>query len=127
MKSPARCVTIDIFGDHTTCCTRNRDIIIRHSSLRDLVARFAADGLLNPHLEKQGILGPTTCRRPADVALPRWNHEGGLAIDSAITNPLTKTNSRFVSPCEEYARTQKHGKYDKEFLKSAYSFCAMVW
>ena len=31
------------------------------------------------------------------------------------------------SPCEEYARTQEHGKYDKGFVGQSYSFCAMVW
>src|SRR4051794_2230173 len=43
----------------------------------------------------------------------------------------SRTHSRrrttVLSTRAECARTQKHGKYDKEFLKSAYSFCAMVW
>ena len=34
---------------------------------------------------------------------------------------------RFESPCEEYAETQKHGKYDKSFAETNFSFCAMVW
>ena len=62
--------TIDLLGDHATCCKRTSDNITRHNTLRDLIAQFAAGGLLNPQLEKQGILGPTSGRRPGDVTLP---------------------------------------------------------
>ena len=34
---------------------------------------------------------------------------------------------RLESPCEEYGVTQKHGKYDKSFAETNYSFCVMVW
>ena len=119
--------TIDIFGDHATCCQRNGDIIIRHNTLRNLVDNFASDGLLSPELEKQGILGNTTGRRPGDVTLNRWNAGGALAIDVAITSALSKTAIHIKSPCDEYAITQKHGKYDKSFAGTNYSFCAMVW
>jgi hypothetical protein len=53
----------------------------------------------------------------------RWR----LAIDVAITSALSKSATRHESPCEEYAATQKHGKYDKGFADTNYSFCAMVW
>jgi hypothetical protein len=81
--------TIDKYGDHATCCSRKGELVIRHNGLRDLVHLVAKEGLLNPQLEKQGILGPTTGRRPGDVTIPNWNG-GGLAIDVAITNPLTR-------------------------------------
>ena len=45
----------------------------------------------------------------------------------AVTSPLTKSNNRLENPCEEYALSQKHGKYDKGFVGQSYSFCAMVW
>jgi hypothetical protein len=118
--------TIDKYGDHATCCSKKGELVVRHNALRDLVYLFAQEGLLNPHLEKQGILGPTTGRRPGDVLLPNWNG-GGLAIDTAITSPLTKSSNRFPDPCEEYAAVQKHGKYDAGFVGTSYSFCAMVW
>ena len=94
--------------------------------MRNLVDSLASDGLLAPQLEKQGILGPTTGRRPGDVTLNRWSG-GPLAIDVAVTTPLTKSYNRFEQPCEEYAASQKHGKYDKDFVGTNYSFCAMVW
>ena len=81
--------TINIYGDHATC-THNGDIIIRHNTLRNLIDNFASDGLLAPQLEKQGILGNTTGRRPGDVTLQRWNAGGALAIDVAITSALGK-------------------------------------
>ena len=64
--------TINKFGDHATCCAMSGDRIVRHNSLRNLLDRFASDGLLSPVLEKQGILGPTIGRRPGDVTIPIW-------------------------------------------------------
>ena len=61
--------TINTFGDHATCCTSSGDLIIRHNSLRNLVEEFASDGMLSPVLEKEGILGNTTGRRPGDVTI----------------------------------------------------------
>ena len=118
--------TINLFGDHATCCTRNGDVITRHNTLRNLIDSLASDGLLAPQLEKQGILGVTTGRRPGDVTLNKWS-SGPLAIDVAITSPLTKSSTRLDDPCDEYAVSQKHRKYDKDFVGTNYSFCAMVW
>jgi len=81
--------TIDLLGDHATCCKRTSDNITRHNTLRDLIARFAP-GLI-------GIREPTSGRRLGDVILPRWNEEGGLAIDVAITSPLTKSSCHLVA------------------------------
>jgi hypothetical protein len=92
-----------------------------------LVHSIASDGLLQPALEKQGILGPTTGRRPGDVTIPDWKHGNGLAIDIAVTSPLTKTSLRLVNPCENYSEVQKHRKYDVSFEGSDYYFCAMVF
>ena len=107
--------------------THNGDIIIRHNTLRNLIDNFASDGLRAPQLEKQGILGNTTGRRPGDVTLQRWNAGGALAIDVAITSALGKKAMRLENPCEEFAVNQKHGKYDKSFAETNYSFCAMVF
>ena len=118
---------INIYGDHATCCAKKGDLVIRHNALRNLVYSIASDGLLKPVLEKQGILGPTTGRRPGDVAIPDWKHYNGLAIDVAVTSPLAKRNLRLVSPCEEYAAVEKHRKYDASFVGTNYYFCAMVF
>ena len=40
---------------------------------------------------------------------------------------LQKSSVRLINPCEEYAATQKHGKYDRGFEGVDYLFCAMVW
>ena len=52
---------------------------------------------------------------------------GALTIDVAITSALSKTAIRMESPCDAYGVTQKHEKYDKSFVGTNYSFCAMVW
>ena len=119
--------TIDVFGDHAACCAKSYDRIVRHNSLRNLLYRFASDGLLSPELEKQGILGSGTGRRPGDVTLALWSEGKGLAIDVAVTSPLQKASVRLIDPCEEYATAQKHAKYDKDFKYAHYSFAAMVW
>ena len=80
---------IDIFGDHAVCCTKAGDLIVRHNNLRNFIDTVAADGLLSPVMEKKGILGPTSGRRPADVLIPIWKLGRGLAIDVAVTSSLS--------------------------------------
>ena len=118
---------IDKFGDHATCCAKNGDTIIRHNGIRDLVGDIANDGMLSPVLEKKGILGNTTGRRPGDVTFARWADGKGLAIDVAVMSPLAATYQRLKEPCEWYASTQKHGKYDESFIGTEHFFCAMVF
>jgi hypothetical protein len=118
---------INVYGDHATCCAKNGDLVVRHNAIRNFVYSVSSDGLLQPQLEKQGILGPTTGRRPGDVTIPDWKHGNGLAIDVAVTSPLTKTSVRLVYPCEDYSERHKHQKYDVSFEGSNYYFCAMVF
>jgi hypothetical protein len=56
----------------------------------------ASDALLSPVMEKKGILGPTSGRRPGDVTIPIWKDGKALAIDVAVTSPLNKTNLRII-------------------------------
>ena len=119
--------TINIFGDHATCCTKEGDVIIRHNSMRNLVNNIATDAQLSPVMEKKGILGNTTGRRPGDVTFEQWAEGKGLAIDVAVSSPLAPTYIRLVEPCEEYASTRKHAKYDGGFERSEYVFSAMVF
>ena len=102
---------INKFGDHATCCTKSGDLIIRHNSMRNLIEDIASDGMLSSVLEKGGILGNTSGRRPGDVTIQNWAEGKGLALDVAVTSPLAYTYVRKEEPCEWYAATQKHGKY----------------
>ena len=118
---------INIFGDHATCCAKKGDIVIRHNALRNCVDSIGTDALLSPVMEKKGILGNTTGRRPGDVTFPLWAEGKALVIDVAVTSPLTATYERLLEPCEWYAATQKHGKYDADFKGTQYTFCAMIF
>ena len=121
--------TINVYGDHATCCSNSGDLIVRHNALRNLVESIARDGLLSPALEKKGILGDVSGRRPGDVTIPGWD-EGGvaLALDIAVTSPLNDTNIRVKNPCEQYAKDRKHAKYDKDFKESeTHIFGTIVW
>jgi hypothetical protein len=60
------------------------------------------------------------------VSIPDWSGQP-LAIDVAVTSPITKTSVRLNNPCEEYGITQKHRKYDASFVGTNYSFCAMIF
>ena len=40
---------------------------------------------------------------------------------------LAPTYARFKEPCEWYAATQKHGKYDASFIGTNYFFSAMIF
>ena len=119
--------TINVYGDHATCCAKSGDLIGRHNSLRNLVDHIAEVGGLSPVLEKKFILGDTPGRRPGDVTIMNWADNKGLAIDVAVTSPLITSQVHFVSPCEEYAATRKHAKYDPSFEGQDYFFSAMVW
>jgi len=91
--------TIDVYGDHATCCSKAGDLIVRHNAMRNLVNEIAKDSLLSPVLEKKGILGnaPWT---------PPWRCDHG------------SSNLESKSPCEAYAQYRKHAKYDKDFKDS---------
>ena len=120
--------TINIYGDHATCCSKSGDLIVRHNALRNLVERIARDGLLSPELEKKGILGSAPGRRPGDVTIAQWEEDRALALDIAVTSPLNDTNIRTKRPCEEYAKNRKHNKYDKDFKESeTHLFGTIVW
>jgi hypothetical protein len=77
-------------------------------------------------MEKQGILGPTTGRRPGDVTIPSWSGGDGLAIDVAITSPFSTGNIKLREPCEAYGAWRKHAKYDKGFVGVNYIFGVLV-
>src|SRR3954470_7738861 len=64
--------TIDVFGDHAACCTKNADLIHRHNRVRNLLDKICTEGALSPILEKTGILGDSykPGRRPGDVTIP---------------------------------------------------------
>ena len=64
----------DTYGDHSLCCKKSGDTITRHNRIRNLVAKFAEEGLLSPALEKAGILGHVDAsRRPGDVTIENWS------------------------------------------------------
>jgi hypothetical protein len=129
LKDPIPCPlcmqTINVYGDHATCCTFSGDLIVRHNAVRNFVHRIAGDALLSPVLEKQGILGPTSGRRPGDVTVPLWAEGKGMAIDVAITSPLNASSVSLADPCEEYAAT-KHKKYDASFQGQPFFFSTLV-
>ena len=58
---------------------------------------------------------------------PEWAEGKGLAIDVAVTSPLAPSSLRLTEPCEWYAATKKHAKYDVSFESTNFIFSAMVF
>ena len=121
--------TMDVMGDHALCCKKTGDTVTRHNRLRNLIYKLAEVGLLNPVLEKAGILGHTeqSKRRPADVAIPLWCSGRSLAIDVAVICPLAVSHMAQEQPCESYASQRKHNYYDPGFAGTNFDFVAMVF
>ena len=119
----------DFMGDHAACCTKNSDLIIRHNRIRNLLNKICTEGQLSPVMEKKGILGDSDKpgRRPGDVTIPNWKHGRGLAIDVAVTCPFNISNISRSSPCEHYAESKKHARYDADFKGTQFHFSALVF
>jgi hypothetical protein len=120
---------MDSLGDHAICCKRSGDTITRHNKLRNLLYKLADRGLLNPELEKRGILGHTdkSQRRPGDVTIPDWTGGRGLAIDVAVICPVAESHLSQAEPCESYAVKEKHATYDEGFKGTQFDFAAVVF
>jgi len=61
------------------------------------------------------------------VSLPIWQFNKGLAIDVAVICPVAPSHMGEQEPCETYADTHKHARYDAGFVGSRYDFAAMVF
>jgi len=119
--------TLDKFGDHAVCCTTGGDLIVRHNRIRDLVDQIAREGHLGTTLEKKGILGETSGRRPGDVTISSWCEGKSLAVDVAVTCPFSSSNLVRDVPAEYVAQFLKHKKYDDDFKKTNYVFSACIF
>ena len=105
---------------------KNADVIVRHNRIRNLVAKMGNEGLLNPVLEKRGILGDTKRpgRRPGDVTFRIWQESKGLAVDVCVTSPFTVKNLHSSTPADDYG-LRKHRKYDDGFVELTFVF--VLW
>ena len=110
--------TIDVFGDHCACCEKTADLIHRHNRVRNLLDKICHEGLLAPVMEKKHLLVMSRSQI--------WRANKGLAIDVAVTCPFNSHNLTCIEPCESYAETKKHAKYDSDFKLTPFEFAAMV-
>ena len=120
---------MDIYGDHSVCCSKTGDRITRHNRLRNLIFKIADIGLLSPEMEKLGLLGETdrSRRRPGDVSIKNWTLRRGLAIDVAVICPVAPSHLNTPEPCESYALHQKTERYAPAFVHSDYDFTPVVF
>jgi len=126
-KPPVRCASRPSIYLATTPLAAQKKEMSSFDTTRSETLSTVSQQMLSPVMEKKGILGNTSGRRPGDVTLPQWAEGKGLAIDVAVTSPLAQTSLRLITPCEDYAATHKHAKYDASFVGTDYLFSAMVF
>jgi hypothetical protein len=114
------------FGDHASACKGAGGLISRHNRLRDAIAGLAREALLSPVLEKAGILGDLSKRRPGDVSFPVWENGLPLAIDCAIICPLAPAHLHELNPADAYGEHHKHKVVDHRFIGTGWQFAAVV-
>ena len=80
----------DIKGEHAVICGGGPSRVLRHNTIRDIIAKAARDVGLNTDIEHGGGLGDQ--RRPGDVVIYNWREGRHLLIDVAVIGPLCSTN-----------------------------------
>ena len=80
----------DVEGNHAIMCGGGHSRILRHNTLRDILAKAAREVGFSTDLEHGGGLGDE--RRPGDVIIYNWREGRHLLIDVAVTNPMCSTN-----------------------------------
>ena len=63
--------TMDIFGDHAACCTKNTDLIHRHNRLRNLRDKISYEGAMSPMKETSVIVSVVEQRVAARLSRVR--------------------------------------------------------
>ena len=80
---------LDPLGHHALTCRGGGDAVLRHNSLRDVVAQFCHRARLGGQLEVGGGTEADGSRsRPADYLVPNWSTGKPAAFDITVTSPL---------------------------------------
>ena len=87
----------DVKGDHAIMCGVGSLRILRHSNIRNIIAKqkAARDVGFKTDIEYGGGLGDK--KRPGDVIVYNWRNGRHLLIDVAVINPLYSTH-RYLFP-----------------------------
>ena len=80
---------LDPLGHHALTCQGGGDAVLRHNSLRDVIAQFCHRARLGGQLEVGGGTEADGSRsRPADYLVPNWSTGKQAAFDITVTSPL---------------------------------------
>ena len=98
----------DTKGNHATACGGGSSRLLRHNSVRDVLARAIRDIGCIVDFEHGG--GLRDGRRPGDIIVYNWKQDKHLLIDVAITNPLCPSRAHLL---EEYGSGGAAADYEK--------------
>ena len=80
---------LDPLGHDALTCRGGGDAVLRHNSLRDVVAQFCHRACLGGQLEVGGGTEADGSRsRPANYLVPNWSTGKRAAFDITVTSPL---------------------------------------
>ena len=81
----------DLKGNHAIMCAGGCARILRHNTVRDIIAKAVRELGYRTDIEHGGGLGDD--RRPGDVIVYNWSGGKHLLIDVAVINPLSVSHT----------------------------------
>lgn len=78
---------MDAWGDHSMNCQHGRGKVVRHNTVRDIIADRAKAANLSPRTEVEGLIAGNR-GRPADILIPSFPVGRDTIIDVTVVNPL---------------------------------------
>ena len=114
----------DVKGEHATTCAGGSSRILRHNTLRDIVAKAVRDCGYKTDIEHGGGLADQ--RRPGDVIVYNWQGGKHLLIDVAVTNPLCLSHGDILheqgagGPATAYEKTKVSKYHDLDHDRYEY-------
>ena len=80
---------LDPLGHHATTCKRGGDVVVRHNTLRDVLAKTCYRAHLGIQVEAgNDLTADHSYTHPANLLLTNWTTGKTAAFDISVTSPL---------------------------------------
>ena len=118
----------DVKGDHASMCGGGSSRVLRHNTIRNILAKAVRDVGFRTDIEHGGGLGDQ--RRPGDIIVYNWRDGRHLLIDVAVINPMCSSNMDSLisegvgGAAEAYGIKKERTYHDLDFTK--YDFLPFI-